>query len=91
MVSIEITIAIPKLKSVPNRIYSVGFRSLDSLRSPNLNTDFAAKKKPTASHRLANINIKTKDRSNIPIYLPALSNESSAASPMRSDHGISTF
>ena len=87
----EITMAIPKLNRVPKRMYSVSFRSLDSLRSPNLKTDFAANKKPTASQRLAKMNTKTKDRSNIPIYLPALSNESSAASPMRSDHGISTF
>jgi len=87
----ESNIAIPKLNSVPNRIYSVSFRSLDSLRSPNRNTDFAANKKPTASHRFAKINTKTNDRSNIPMYFPALSYESSSASPMRSDQGISTF
>lgn len=41
MINIDINIAIPKLKRVPNRIYSVNFRSLDSFKSPNLKTDFA--------------------------------------------------
>lgn len=91
MINIDITMAIPKLKSVPNKMYSVSFRSLDSFKSPNLNTDFAANKNPTASHLLDTINIKTKDRSNIPIHFPALSSESSSASPMRSDQGISVF
>lgn len=73
--TIPIKIAIPKLRRVPIKIYSVSFLSLDSLRSPNLITDFAANKNPIASH-LPNItNVKTKSLSKIPMYLPALSKD----------------
>ena len=39
----------PKLRSVPINIYFVNFLSLDLPGSPNLNMDFAAKRKPTPS------------------------------------------
>ena len=63
--------AMPKLKSVPINMYSVSFRSLEAVKSPNLNTDFAVIKNPTASQWSTRIKIKTNSRSNIPIYFPA--------------------
>ena len=41
--------AIPKLNSVPIRMYSVSLISWFLVKSPNLKTDFAANKKPTPS------------------------------------------
>ena len=67
--------AMPKLMSVPIKMYSVSFRCLDFFKSPNLKTDFAVIKKPTASQWLNMMKIKTKIRSKIPIYLPASSND----------------
>lgn len=64
-------IAIPKLIKVPIKIYSVNFRCLDSFKSPNLNTDLAVIKKPTASQWSAIMKIKTNSRSKIPMYFPA--------------------
>ena len=52
--------AMPKLMSVPIKMYSVSFRCLDSFKSPNLKTDFAVIKKPTASQWLNMMKIKTK-------------------------------
>ena len=85
------TTALPMLKIVLKSMNPVSLRSLDSFKSPNLRADFETNINPTASQRFAKTNTKTKERSNMPMYLPALSNESSSASPMRSDHGISTF
>lgn len=76
------TTALPMLKIVLKSMYPVSLRSLDSLRSPNLNTDFAANKNPTASQRFAKTNTKTNERSNMPMYLPALSYQSISASPL---------
>ena len=69
--------AIPKLISVPIKIYSVSFLSFALERSPNLKTDLAAISKPIALHWFNRMKANTKSRSNTPIYLPALSNESS--------------
>lgn len=68
--------AIPKLMSVPISMYSVSFLCLDSFKSPNLKTDLAVIKKPTASQWLNMMKIKTKIRSKMPIYLPASSRDS---------------
>ena len=67
--------AIPKLMSVPIKMYSVSFLCLDSFKSPNLKTDFAVIKKPTASQWLNIMKIKTRIRSKIPIYFPASSKD----------------
>ena len=63
--------AMPKLIKVPINIYSVSFRSLVEVKSPNLNTDLAVIKKPTASQCPTMMNINTNRRSKIPIYFPA--------------------
>ena len=68
--------AMPKLMSVPIKMYSVSFLCFDSFKSPNLKTDFAVIKKPTASQWLNMMKIKTKIRSKIPIYFPASSSDS---------------
>lgn len=83
------TTALPMLKIVLKSMNPVSFRSFDSFKSPNLKTDFETNINPAASQRFAKT--KTKDRSNIPMYLPVLSNESSYASPLRFDQGISVF
>src|SRR5690554_5884729 len=67
---------------VPIKIYSVSFRSLDSFKSPNRNTDLAAIKKPMASQLSVIMKTKTNNRSKIPIYLPAFSRDSSELSPI---------
>ena len=63
--------AMPKLISVPIRMYSVSFLSFEAVKSPNLKTDFAVIKNPTASQWSVTMKIKTRRRSNIPMYLPA--------------------
>ena len=68
---IPASMAVPKLSKVPIRMYSVSFRSFDFFKSPNLKTDFAASKKPTASQCPVAIKEKTNSRSRVPIYLPA--------------------
>ncbi len=83
------TTAIPMLMIVLKSMNPVSFRSFDSFKSPNLRTDFETNINPAASQRLAKT--KTKERSNMPMFIPALSNESSYASPLRSDQGISVF
>ena len=55
--------AIPKLNNVPIKMYSVGFLSCDSFKSPNRNTDLAANKKPIPSQLPVTTKIKTKRRS----------------------------
>ena len=69
------SMAMPKLIKVSIRIYSVSLRSLEADNSPNLNTDLAVIKKPTASQWPATRKIKTKRRSKMPIYFPASFND----------------
>ncbi len=59
--------AIPKLIKVPINTYSVSLRSFAADKSPNLKTDFAVIKNPTASHWSKIMKIKTNNRSNMPI------------------------
>ena len=55
--------------------YSVSCLFLPSVKSPNLNTDFAVMRKPMADQVLSRMNVKTKRRSKIPIILPAPARE----------------
>lgn len=84
-------IAKPKLIKVPIRIYSVSFLPIALERSLNINTDFAAISNPIALYWFNRMNPKTKRRSNIPIYLPAFSNESSDLSSSIFHLHIMTF
>ena len=63
--------AIAKLSNVPISIYSVNFLSFALDKSPNLNTDFAVKRKPIPSQCPEMMKRKTNKRSKMPIYLPA--------------------
>ena len=61
-------------------MYSVSFLSFDSFKSPKRNTDLAANKKPIPSQLPVITKMNTKMRSNMPMYLPALFNDSSSSS-----------
>lgn len=60
-----------KLVKVPISTYSVVFMSCALFNSPNLNTDFAANKKPIPSMLSVKINVSINMRSKYPIHLPA--------------------
>ena len=68
---IPVRIAIKKLRNVPITTYSVSFVSLGSFKSPNLNTDLAANKKPTPSHFPNRMKIRIISLSRNPIHSPA--------------------
>ena len=59
------------LSNVPSITYSVSCLSLLALKSPNLNTDLAANKKPSPANWSSNIKLSISTRSIMPMLCPA--------------------